>query len=189
MKATITLKRTPLAEEPKELSAEVRAKVPADGQVPGLATLLRYADPDGRYQFTYPRDWHVVGRTRDHLVLRLLDKGEFVAQATVTTWKKADPGRHADPEEFKKLLGQLPGWQPEEVADRRADPDRRRPVAVPGDGRGKQDELAVVQTFYLLAGPAGDQLAVTVLARQEKAAKVGTRDLELVNAMEFPARK
>jgi hypothetical protein len=189
VKATIVLKRTPLAEEPKELSAEVRAKVPADGQVPVPATLLRYADPDGRYQFTYPRDWHVVGRTRDHLVLRLLEKGEFVAQATVTTWKKADPGRHADPEEFKKLLGQLPGWQPEEVLTDGPIPTDPGRWLYRVSARGKQDELAVVQTFYLLAGPAGDQLAVTVLARQEKAAKVGTRDLELVNAVEFPARK
>ncbi len=189
VKATIALKRTPLTEEPKELSADVRAKVPADGQVPELALRLRYADPNGRYQFTYPRDWHVIGRTRDHLVLRLLEKGEFVAQATLTTWKKADPGHHANPEEFKKLLGQLPGWEPEEVlADGPipTDPDR---WLYRISARGKQDGLAVVQTFYLLAGPAGDQVAVTVLARQEKAAKVGTRDLMLVNAVEFPAKK
>ena len=189
VKATIAVKRTPLAEEPKELSADARAKVPADGKVPELATLLRYADPDGRYQFTYPRDWHVVGRTRDHLVIRLLEKGEFVAQATVTTWKKADPGQHSNPEEFKKLLGQLPGWEPEQVLTDGAIPTDAGRWLYRISARGKQDGLAVIQTFYLLAGPAGDQLAVTVLARQEKAAKVGTRDLELVNAVEFPAKK
>ncbi len=189
VKATITLKRAALAGEPKELSAEARAKVPADGQVPESMLMLRYADPDGRYRFTYPRDWHVVGRTHGHLILRLLDKGEFVAQATVTTWKKADPGHHADPEEFKKLLGQLPDWEPEEVLA-----DGEVPAG-PGRwlyrvaARGKQDVLAVVQTFHLLAGPGGDQVAVTVLARQEKAAKVGTRDLALVSAVEFPGKK
>ncbi|HET6573713.1 MAG TPA: hypothetical protein VFG68_08945 [Fimbriiglobus sp.] len=189
VKATIVLKRTALAEEPKELSAAVRARVPADGKIPELATLLRYADPDGRYQFTYPRDWHVVGRTRDHLVLRLLEKGEFVAQATVTTWKKADPGHHADPEEFKKLLGQLPGWEPERVLTDGPIPTDPGRWLYRVSAQGKQDGLAVVQTFFLLAGPGGDQVAVTVLARQEKAEKVGTLDLMLVNAVEFPAGK
>lgn len=181
VKATLVLKRSAVA-EPKELSAAVRAKLPAEA-----ITHLRYADPDGRFRFDYSRDWKVVGRTRDHLVLRLVEKGEFTAQATFAVWKKADPGRHADPEEFKKALGQIPGWEPEEVL---AD------GAVPADGRwlyrvaarGKQDGLPVVQAFYLLAGPGGDQVAVTVLARVEKAGVVGTRDLALVKAVEFPKK-
>jgi hypothetical protein len=184
VKATLVLKRTAVA-EPKELAAEVRAKVPADATE--AHTRLRYADPDGRFRFDYPREWKVVGRTRDHLVLRLVEKGEFTAQATFAVWKKADPGKHADPAEFKKALGQVPGWEPEEVL---AD------AAVPAEGRwlyrvtarGKQDGLPVVQAFYLLAGPGGDQIAVTVLARAEKAATVGARDLALVTAIEFPKK-
>ena len=52
--------------------------------------------------------------------------------------------------------------------------------------QGKQDGVAVQQTFYHLAGARGEQVAVTVLARADKVAKVGTRDLSLVNAVEFP---
>src|SRR5262249_55492077 len=117
VKAVITLKRTPITDEPKELNAEARAKVPADGKVPPLLVHLRYADPEGRYQFVYPRDWHIVGRTKDHLVLRLLDKGEFAAQAAITTWKKAEVGKHTDPAEFKKSLAQVPGWVVESVLE------------------------------------------------------------------------
>ncbi|MFO0823715.1 MAG: hypothetical protein U0792_11460 [Gemmataceae bacterium] len=40
--------------------------------------------------------------------------------------------------------------------------DDGRPLAVSGDGRRKMDNLPVVQTFYLLAGPQGDQIGVTV---------------------------
>jgi len=187
VKATVVLKRTTLAEEPKELNAEARLKVPADGKPTGVMASLRYADVAGRFQFAYPRDWHVVGRTKDHLVLRLVEKGEFTAQATLTTWKKADPGTHTSPEDFKKVLAMLPGWEPEAGEE----------GPVPSDGgrwayrvatRGKQDGVPVAQTFFLLAGPNGDQIAVTVLAAIEKAAKIGTRDLELVNAIEFPKK-
>lgn len=188
VKAVLELKRASVTDEPKELAAG-RAKIPADGKVPELLTMLRYGDPSGRYNFVHHREWRMVGRTKDHLVLRLLDKGEFAAQATITAWKKADPGQHSSPEEFKRLLGQLPGWEPEQIL---AD------GALPTDGgrwlyrvvaRGKQDGIAVVQSFYLLAGPQGNQVAFTVLARAEKAPKIGERDLMIVNAIEFPAAK
>ncbi|MFO0847096.1 MAG: hypothetical protein U0871_00860 [Gemmataceae bacterium] len=185
VKAVISLKRTPLAEEPKELGPDARAKLPADGKPTDVLTQLRYADPAGRYQFVYARDWHVVGRTGDHLVLRLLDKGEFTAQATVTVWKKAAAGQHATPAEFQEAVAKLPGWQAEEVlADGPVSTDPGRWL-YRLTARGRQDGLPVVQTFFLLAGSSGDQLAVTILARAEKAAQVGTRDLALTNAIEF----
>lgn len=190
VRATLVLKRSLLADEPKEVGADARAKVGTDDKVPTALTDLRYADPDGRYKFTYPRDWHVVGRTKDHLVLRLLDRGEFAAQATVTSWKKAEPGKHATPDEFKTVIAKLPGWEPAELVA-----DGEVPA---GDGRwvyrvaanGKQDGLGVVQTFYLSAGPTGEQVAVTIVARKEKADKLGGRDAGLVQAIDLrPASK
>ncbi len=187
VKATVTLKRSVAAEEPKELNAEARVKVPADGKPTGVMMALRYADAAGRYQFAYPRDWHVVGRTKDHLMIRLLDKGEFAAQATITTWKKADPGMHTAPDEFKKVLAMLPGWEPDVAEEGLVPTDAGRWIYRLA-ARGKQDGVAVAQTFFLLAGPNGDQVAITFLAALEKAGKIGTRDLELVNAIEFPKK-
>lgn len=190
VKATVTLKRTPLADKPKELAdAAPRAKLPDDGKIPDILLALRYADPAGRYGFVHHRDWRVVGRTRGHLVLRLVEKGEFAAQATVTGWQKAAPGHHTSPAEFKAVLGKLPGWEVEgamEEGDVPTDPGRWLYRVA---GRGKQDGLPVVQLFYLLAGPDGDQVAVTVVAQPEKAAKLSPKDLMLVNAIELPLRK
>jgi hypothetical protein len=188
LKATLVLKRSAVA-EPKELAAAARAKLPAEGAATESLTLLRYADADGRFRFDYARDWKVVGRTRDHLVLRLVEQGEFTAQATLAVWKKADPGKHADPEEFKKALGQIPGWEPQEVLADGALPVEAGRWLYRVTARGKQDGQPVVQAFYLLAGPRGDQVAVTVVAPAEKAGIVGTRDLALVKAIEFPGTK
>ena len=66
-----------------------------------------------------------------------------------------------------------------------------RPEA--GEGRwlfrttveGKIDDQPAIQTFYLLAGPQGDQVAVTVVVRPDKVRAVASRDLELVKAIEF----
>jgi hypothetical protein len=188
VKATVTLKRTPLAEAPKELSAEARAAVPA-GAIPDEMTRLRYADPDGKYAITYPREWVIVGRTPDHLVLRRMDKGEFAGQVTVTGWKKVEAGKATPPAEFKAVLAKLPNWEPAEVLA-----DEEQPVA---DGRrvyrlaakGRQDGAVVVQTFYLLTGPNGDQVAATALVSPDKAQALAKHEAELLNGFTFPGKK
>lgn len=188
VEATVTLRREPLPQPPGELSDAALAGVPK-ADPPAPMTALRYADPKGRYQFVYPRDWHITGQTDPHLVLRLLDRGEFITQATVTVWKKADPGKHATPDEFKKAVSESPGWVVERVIE---------DAEVPIDGgrwlyrltaAGRMQELPVVQTFHLLAGPQGDQVVVTFAMKPEKVRAVGTRDAGLVNAIEFGAKK
>ncbi len=187
VKAKIVLTRTP-CDEPKELNAEARAKVPADAATPAL-TRLSLTSADGTFAFTYPRDWVIVGQTKDHLVLRLLDKGEFVAQVTMMGWKAEAPGQHSSPDEFKDRLAKLPNWEPERVTA-----DAEVPLA---GGRwlyrvsaiGKQDGTPVVQTFYLLAGANGRQLSVAVMSAPDKAAELAPREEDLLKAITFPEKK
>lgn len=181
--AKIGLTRVPLAEAPKELAA-----IPATAESAGVTAMLRYADPRGRYHFVAPREWHVVGRTADHLTLRLIEGGEFVAQATVTAWKSAQPGSHTPAAEFEALLGKLPGWVPTAVETAGEVPTDAGRWLYRVAASGTQDGVPVAQTFYLLAGPKGDQVAVTVLGKSEARVKLGVRDAQLVNGVEFPAR-
>jgi hypothetical protein len=185
--ATVTLKRELLPQPPKELDDAALAAVPK-ADIPPAMLLLRHAEPKGAYTLTYPRDWHVTGQTDQHLVLRLLDKGEFVAQATVAVWKKAEPGKHASADEFKKAVNSAPGWTATRVLEDGEStlPDGRWLYRVAAEG--KMEELPVVQTFHLLAGPAGDQVAVTFAMKPDKAKAFGTRDKDFVQAVAFPKR-
>lgn len=186
--ATVTLHRTQLADAPKELTDAALAAVPK-GDVPPAMTLLRHADPKGTYSLVYARDWHITGQTDQFLILRLLDKGEFVAQATVALWKKADAGKHTPAEDFKRAVNSAPGWTATRVLEdaETTTPDGRWLYRIAAEG--KMEELPVVQCFHLLAGSQGDQVAVTFAMKPEKVKAVGTRDRELVNAITFPAKK
>ncbi|MCI0704978.1 MAG: hypothetical protein L0241_28290, partial [Planctomycetia bacterium] len=187
VEATVTLKREFLAQVPKELADTALVAVPK-GDVPTTMTLLRHAEPKARYTLVYPRDWHITGQTDDHLILRLLDKGEFIAQATIVAWKKAEPGKHTPADEFKKAVSNVAGWTPTRVLE-----DAEVPMA---GGRwlyrivaeGKIDDLPVVQSFHLLADPQGNQAAVTFAMKPDKVKAVGTRDRELVHALAFPKK-
>lgn len=187
VRAIVTVTRTPLAEEPKELSAEARAVVPA-AAIPTEMTLLRLADPDGKYTLTYPRGWAIVGQTGGHTVLRLVENDQFVAQATLTPWKKADKGQHTPPAEFKQALAKIPNWQAGEVLADAETPMTDGRWVFKFSAKGKQDSADVVQSFYLLAGPNGDQVVLTILTTQDRLAKLGDRDAELLKGIGFPAR-
>ncbi len=187
VEATIAIKRAALAEAPKELSDTALAVVPK-GDVPASMGLLRYTDPKKRYELVYPRDWHVTGQTEHHLIMRLLDKGEFISQATFMVWKKADPGKHTPADEFKKAVGSSPGWTVSRVLEdaETAAPDGRWVYRISAEG--KMEELPAIQNFHLIAGPQGDQVAVTFAMKPDKVKAVGARDRDLVNALVLPKK-
>jgi hypothetical protein len=186
-KVSIVLTRSRVETPGKELEA-LLAKRPAGPKAPDLWTQLRHVDANG-YEFVYGRDWHIVVRNDKHLVLRLLDRGEYVAQATFAAWK---PAAGADEKaalaEFVEATRKSPGWTPEKVLE-------NGPMSV-GEGRsvyrlcarGKQDGVDVVQAFHLLEGN-GRHLAIATVCNVGAAEKLGTRDAALVAAVEFTAKK
>jgi hypothetical protein len=186
-KVSIVLTRTRTEAPGKELDA-LLAKRPAGPKAPDLWTQLRHVDANG-YEFVYGRDWHIVVRNDKHLVMRLLDHGEYVAQATFAAWK---PAAGADEKaalaEFVEATRKSPGWTPEKVLE-------NGPMSV-GEGRsvyrlcarGKQDGVDVVQAFHLLEG-RGRHLAIATVCNAGAAEKLGTRDAALVAAVEFSAKK
>ncbi len=171
--------------EPKELSGAALIGVPTEDDPPGVVKQLTHADPKGRYKFAYARDWHVVGQTEHHLVMRLLDRGDFVAQMTMTMWKPAGAGKHLSPDEFQKIVSASPGWAMEQVVDHgevAGDADR---WAYRITARGELDSAKVVQNFYLIANAAGDQMIVTFTMKPANLARLATKDLAIVNAVEL----
>jgi hypothetical protein len=132
----------------------------------------------------------MVGEPDGRLVLRLMERGDFVAQATITPWRPAEKGKHLSADEFKAGIANTPGWEPEKEL-------QAGEVPGGGDGRwtyrvsllGKADGIAVLQNFYLLAGPNGDQVVVAVTLTPKKAEQLGSRDLSLAGSIEFPSDK
>jgi hypothetical protein len=180
--------RSPLEREPDELNAMALAAIPASNDPPATMQHMIHRDSRGRFQLLYGRDWHVVGQSDYHLILRLLDRGDFIAQATLTCWKNAGTGKHMTPAEFEKLISEGTGWKMEQVLER---------VEVPTDSdrwicritaRGELDGTKVIQNFYAVAAATGDQMIVTFTMKPTAAERLGTRDLAIVTAIDFPKK-
>jgi len=188
VETTITLAREAV-EQPKELSDVALVSVPQGFDVSAPLTQLLVRDVKGRFELAASRDWQPVSQTESHLVMRLLDRGDFVAQATVTPWTKAEAGKHMDPKEFHEAMLASPGWEPEEVLQEGELPNQPNGrfvyrLAV----RGQIEDVKVVQTFYLVAGPKGDQCVVAVTFKQAQSGKLGARDLILVDGLELTGK-
>jgi hypothetical protein len=185
VETTITLSREAV-ERPASLSDVALVSVPEGVAVPAPLLLVDYRDPQGRFGLLHARDWHVVGETKEHVVMRLMDRGDFVAQVTLTPWTGAGAGKHTSPEEFKAKANDSSGWQPEQEL---------QAGEVPGQGEGRwvyrlselgqMDGMKVLQNFYLVAGPGGEQLVLVFTMTPKQADKLGARDLSLVASVEL----
>jgi hypothetical protein len=131
----------------------------------------------------------VVGQSEDHLVLRLLDRGDFVAQATIAALGKERPGQHLSIEEFRRQIALGRSWEMEEITDSGEIPTDEGRFMYRVAARGDLDGAKVIQNFVLLAGPRGDQVVVTFTMKPANAGKIGTKDLALVNSIEFIEKK
>jgi hypothetical protein len=182
---TITVTRTPL-KEATELNDLVLVPVPPERTPPEGMTAMWYCDSRGRFELTHAREWVPVARDEDHVVLRLLDRGDFVAQATVTCWQKAPAGEHMGGDDFKEAMAATPGWEQEKLVDAKEVEAAKGSWTYRVEAAGKLNGLSAVQYFYLLAGPQGDQMVATFTLTPNQAQKLGTRDLALLRGITFP---
>jgi hypothetical protein len=183
--ATVTVERE-LIDEPKELSDVALVSVPPGVEVPATLTQLSYRDARGRFELSAAREWLLVGQTDRHMVLRLMERGDFVAQATVTPWEKVEPGQHTDPAKFREMMMASPGWTPEDVmqaGEAQNQPAGRYVYRV--TARGTMGDAKVVQSFYLVTNARGEQAVVTFTLKQSQLAKLAARDQILVDGLEI----
>jgi hypothetical protein len=186
---TYKLKRTPIL-EPGELNdiALVRVlSVPAE-----KVSSILYREPKGRFELHHGRNWHLVGQDDKHVVLRLLsERGDFVAQATLTPYTKEAPGNMMDIDAFARLMADAPGWEQEENLL-----EKNAKVDVSGDSclkvyrvgaTGKLAGVPAIQYFHLMTGLGGDQLLVTFTMDPKQAPNLSPHDLTFLRGITIPA--
>jgi hypothetical protein len=171
-------------EQPKCLDDVALISVPEDAPSASLLQ-LSYRDARGRFAMLYDRSWQTVSETDSHVVLRLMDRGDFVAQVTVTPWTSAEPGKHADPEAFAAAMARMPGWDQDSVLKKE---ELKLDDGLWGysiSAVGQMDGLKVMQNFYLVTSSSGAQVVLAFVMTEAQASKLGTRDLALVRGISF----
>jgi hypothetical protein len=116
-----------------------------------------------------------------------MDRGDFVAQVTITPWKRADKGKHMSAEEFKQAMNDTGGWEPEKELQSGEVPSENGRWVYRFSALGQTDRVTAVQNFYLVATPEGEQVILVFTMTPKQVDKLGARDLSLVGNIEIPA--
>ena len=183
----LKLTRTPI-EEPEELSRFALVKIPTTETPPVELTNLFHQDAKKRFTLSHARTWHVVSPDDSaQLVLRHVERGEFVAQVTITPWKKTDPKNALSLNDFAALTEKTPGWAVDKEIERKTldNSPRTQHTVHRVVASGELDGVRTVQYFYLIVGTNGEQVIATFSVVPTHVQRLGSRDVELVREIGF----
>ncbi len=173
-------------DQPKTLDDVALVKVPDGFAPPAAMTHVEFRDAKGRYTLLHTRDWQLTAVTDDHAILRLVDRGDFVAQVSITPWDKAKAGEHLSPEQLKEAMARTSGWEPQKELQAEVVPSTDGRWVYRLSVQGQLDGESVLQNFYLVAAPTGEQVVLTFTLKPKQADKLGARDLSLAASIEVP---
>jgi hypothetical protein len=176
-------------EQPSRLSDVALVSVPDGFDPPPQMIQLYYCDPKSRFDLVFAREWQIVSQTNEHVVMRMLDRGDFVAQVTITPWSSARPGEHLSGEAFQEQMAKVPGWEQTDVLQAGEAPSDGGRWIYRISALGQLEGVKVMQNFYLVAGPGGEQVVLAFTMTQAQAEKLAARDLALAGSIDFPAKK
>jgi hypothetical protein len=186
MKVNITVSRKAI-DQPADMADVALVSVPDGFTPPAEMTHVEFRDAKGQFLLYHAREWQLTASTPDHTVLRLVERGDFIAQATIAPWDKAKKGKHMTPDEFRTAMNKTSGWKPEREIQADKVPSTDGKYIYRLSVQGQLDGLQVLQTFFLVANNDGDQVVVTFTMPPRNADKLGARDLSLAGSLEVPA--
>jgi hypothetical protein len=185
---TIKLTRTPI-EEPEQLNNIALVKVPSTATPPSELTNIHFQDAKKRFEMKHARDWHVVSpEDSPQLVMRNIERGDFIGQVTFTSWKKTDPKNVMSLDKFAEDMAKMPGWTEDKEISREKlkDTPKGQHTVYRVAASGELDGVRTVQYYFLIVSPQGEQLVATFSIVPQQVPRLASRDIELIREIAFP---
>ena len=184
--STTSMKRT-LGGKSEALADAVILQLPAE-PLPSHLMLL-HREPKGRHEMLLERSWHIVAQTDQYTVLRLLERGELVAQVNVIPWEKAKPGQHINPDDLKKLIADAQSFTLDQIVQSGVVPSGSGHWIYRITAAGKSNETPVLQNYFAVAGPQGDQVILIFTTEVNQSERLASRDLAIAATVSFSQGK
>ncbi len=151
--------------------------------------MLEYEPPRGVYRLLYDRRWHVMTDEPNLVAMRLIDRGELLAQAKVSTPVGASHDQVATIQAFQQEIQKTLGEEFGQFAEATTTENSLGVVTHRVIVHGVVSELPIEWRYYLLVSPAGKQVVVAFTLEQEQTERFGGADDALVDSLEFLATK
>ncbi len=149
-------------------------------------TLLEFTSKGG-FQFLYDRAWHVVNETNEAATLRLVDRGELIAQCNASALAKVEAGKRFTlarfQEDVQKSLGDhfkqfiAAGETKNSIGQ-----ETCRVIA-----GGEVESLPIQWNYYLVADDQGHQAVLAFTLESELLERFGDSDKSILATLRFVA--
>jgi hypothetical protein len=180
--ARLELEIAPVAEV-SQLSDKALAgiELASGGDEPPLA----YHSTEGKFSFLYDPRWRITREQADSVILRLIDRGDVVAQCNVSVLPKLNPEQPFTLELFQKEVQQSLGKnfrQFERAAERKSATGLRMLHAV---ALGAVAEVPITWHYYLLIDESGRRAAISFTMEDSLADRFLAADRMLLDEFRF----
>lgn len=183
--AKIQIKITPLTSS-SHLTEQKLAGIDATATPENTRLLL--APPHDPFRLVCDRRWHAVSESPGHVALRLIDRGELVAQCNLRVPPKtapdAVPTLSQFQDEIKKALGDKFVQFVRAAESGESEAVRMYQVVA----QGTVSELPIEWRYFLLIEPTGGQVSLAFTVETELAERLGDADQQLVAGLQMVAR-
>jgi hypothetical protein len=182
--ATLKMDIAPLAGSDQLTDEVIKSLIKEHGEpVPPLALQPRA----GTYQLVYDRRWHVTRDEPELAVLRLIDRGELIAQCNISPLAKLPAETRFTLEDFQSDVEHVLGERFarfESAAERKTQSGLRllRVVAA-----GTASDLPIEWRYYLAIDPEGRRVALTFTMESNLADRFADADQMIVESLEMLA--
>lgn len=150
---------------------------------------LRLEPTKQGYRLQHDRRWFVTREGRESTVLRLVDRGDLLAQCTITSLPSKSAGRQTTLEEFERDIRFAMKDNFGELVSSRQWTNSFGNLCLEIVVRGTTEEVPVEWHYYLVAPVAGNRVSLAVTIQGELVSRVAGADRQLVNAVELLGAK
>ena len=148
-------------------------------------TQLVQKSADGQWQFTYDRRWYITTDTKEQLVMRMVDRGELVAQCNIASLAKVPQDKLATLPQFQqdiqKALGENFGRFIKAAQNNTESHYRVYRV----EAQGEVEKLPIEWIYRLVADEQGRQVTLVFTVESELMDEFGQADEPLVQSLRF----
>lgn len=141
----------------------------------------------GGFHLVYDRRWHITRNETTLVVLRLIDRGELIAQCNISPLPKLDQGKTVTIEQFQSEVRQSLGKRFDHfdtVAEGKGAGGLRILKVVVS---GFASEIPIQWRYYLAIDPDGRRIAIAYTMESDLIERFADADLAMTESLEFDA--
>jgi hypothetical protein len=169
-----------------ELNDQALAGLPLKAD-PGT-TLLEYTNAAGGFQLAHDRRWHVLLERADLTVLRLVDRGDLVAQCNIVPRGTLPAGQRLTLAAFQEDVRRALGQQFGEIVEAGEETDDSGLLVLRVLVAGVAGEIPIQWTYYHLSDAQGRCATLVFTLESSLVERFAALDRELIASFRFEER-